>query len=215
MDRFTEIDRETWPRKALFDLYTRSWMEMTFSATQKLRAEKLVKLQKARGQKLVPALLYIVSREVSRDRAFTVANKDGVLGYWDRIHPMYPVLNENGSFSFHTTLVEGDFPSFYQAYLREKEENADKTGAYACTMPLNTFTLSIMPYFAFDSFSFSLKNVKNYFAPIVSIGQYDENFLLPIAVTVNHAVCDGYQLSELFRRLQEAFENPEAWLDGG
>ncbi len=209
MDCFTPIDKETWPRKSLFELYTRSWMEMTFAVSVKVRAEKLVKLQKERGQKLVPALLYIVSREVSRDQAFTVAIKDGVLGYWDRMHPMYPVLNDNGTFSFHTTPVDGDFPTFYQAYLREKEENAGKTDAYACEMPFNVYTLSIMPFFAFEAFAFSMKNPKNFLAPIISIGKYDEDYRMPMAATVNHAICDGYQASELFRRIQEAFDHPE------
>ena len=214
VDRFTEIDRETWPRKALFELYTKAWMEMTYSATVKLRAERLVKRQKARGQKLTPALIYLFTREISRDRAFTTAIRDGTLGYWDRLQPVYPVLNDDGTFTFHTARVEGDFPVFYDAYLREQAENAGKRGAYASNdMPVNGYTISVMPFLAFDSFSFSLKNIKHYFAPIISIGKYDDNFLLPVAATVNHAVCDGYHLSELFRRLQDAFDHPDAWLD--
>ena len=214
MDQFTAIDKETWPRRELFERYTKSWMEMTFSASLKLRAENLVKWQKARGQELIPALLYIFSKEISKDQAFTIAVKDGVLGYWDKMHPLYPVLRDDGNFTFHTAPVDGDYPSFYAAYQREKAENADKTGAYASLLPVNGYIIYIMPYFAFDSFSFSLKNVKNFFAPIISIGQYDENYLLPVAATVNHAVCDGYHLSELFRRIQEAFDHPEAWCTG-
>ena len=96
--------------------------------------------------------------------------------------------------------------------MREKEETVGKTGAYVSTVPLNNYIISIMPYFAFDSFTFSLKNQKNYYAPILSVGKYDENYLLPIAATVNHAVCDGYHVSELFRRVQEAFDNPAEYL---
>ena len=212
MDQFTQIDKKTWARKHLFALYTKPYMLTNFSASMKLKAEKLVKYQKAQGQKLVPALLYIISKEISKDTAFTVAVKDGFLGYWDSMHPMYPVLNENGTFTFHTTRVAGTFPEFYDAYLREKEENAGKTGAYASLMPLNSYVISIMPYFAFDSFSFELKGQKDYFAPVVSVGKYDENYLMPVAVTVNHAVCDGYQLSELFNRIQKAFDNPGEYL---
>ena len=203
---------ETWPRKELFELYTKSWMSTSFAASMKLRAEKLVKLLKARGQKLVPALLYVISREVSRDPAFTVAIQDGVLGNWEKIHPVYPVLNDNGTFTFHNTMLTDNYQDFYGAYLREKEENAGQKGAYASIMPLNNYIISIMPFFAFDSFSFALKNQKNYFAPILSVGKYDEDYRMPVSATVNHAVCDGYQVSELFRRVQEAFDNPEEWL---
>ena len=173
MDRFTEINKETWPRRELFERYTKSWMEMTFSVSLKLRAEHLVKWQQAQGQELTPALLYIFSKELSRDQAFTMAVKDGVLGYWDKIHPLYPVLREDGNFTIHTTPVDGDYPGFYAAYLRERAENAGKTGAYASELPVNGYILYIMPYFAFDSFSFAPKNLKNYFAPIMSIGKYD------------------------------------------
>ena len=214
MDHFTEIDKETWPRKESYGLYTKTWMEQTFSASLKLRAEKLINCQKAHGQKLVPALLYIFSRELSRDQAFTTAIKGGTLGYWDRIHPVYPVLNGNGTFTFHTTPVADDFSSFYDAYMREKEENDGKLGTYASEPPINGYVISIMPFFAFDSFTYSLKNIKNYFAPIIAVGKYDEEYRLPVSSTVNHAVCDGWHLSELFRRVQEAFDNPEEYLHG-
>ena len=133
MDHFVEIDKATWPRRELYELYTKTWMEQTFSASVKLRVEKLINCQKAHGQKLVPALLYIFSRELSRDQAFTLAIKGGTLGCWDRIHPVYPVRNENGTFTFHTTPVGDDFASFYEAYMREKEENAGKMGSYVLT----------------------------------------------------------------------------------
>ncbi len=214
MDHFTEIDKETWPRMECYKLYTTKWLEQTFSATMKMSVEKLINCQKAHGQKLVPALLYIFSREFSRDQAFTIAVKDGKLGYWDRIHPVYPVLNENGTFSFHTTPVRDDFGSFYDAYMREREENADKTGINVSLLFTNGYVISIMPFWPFESLSHSLKYIKNYYAPIVAIGKYDEEYRLPVAVTVNHAVCDGWHLSELFRRVQEAFDNPEEYLHG-
>ena len=215
MDRFFEIDKETWPRKELFNLFSKPWMATSFTANMKLRAEKLVRLQKARGQKLVPALLYIFSRELSRDQAFTIAVKDGVLGFWERIHPMYPLLNENGTFTFHTARVDGDFPAFYDAYMREKTENEGKLGAYASDMPFNVFSISVMNYFPFDSFSLSMNINKFSYAPYVFMGKYDESYRLPASVTVNHAVCDGFHVSELFRRVQEAMDAPEEYLYGG
>lgn len=75
--------------------------------------------------------------------------------------------------------------------------------------------ISIMPFFAFDGFTYSLKNIKNYFAPIIAIGKYDEEYRLPVSATVNHATCDGWHLSELFRRVQEDFDHPEEALSGG
>lgn len=213
MDRFTPIDVKTWPRKALYELYNKSWMEASFSATMRVKVENLVKYQKERGQKFVPALLYIFTKELSGDPAFTLAVQDGQVGHWERLHPMYPVLNENGTFTFHYTPVEGDFRSFYDAYLREKEESAGRIGAYASgNMPFNSYCISIMNYFPFDSFSFSMKNNKNYYAPVIFIGKYGEDCLMPVSVTVNHAACDGFHVSELFRRLQEAFDHPEKWL---
>lgn len=212
MDTFTPIDRETWPRRELFELYTEYWTTTTFAVSVKLNAEKLVKYQKSRGQKLVPALLYAFSSEISKDMAFTVALINGVVGHWDKMHPMYPVLNENGTFTFHTTPLTEDFDTFYKNYLQEKIDSEGKIGAFSTEMPPNAFIISIMPYFRFEAFSFAMKNPKNYYAPIVSIGKYDENYVLPVAATVNHAVCDGYHISELFRRVQYKFDHPEEWI---
>ncbi len=215
MDLFTPIEKETWPRRELFQLFSKSMMGAGFSASVKLRAENLVKLQKARGQKLVPALLYVFAKEISRDPAFTFAVKDGVMGHWDRMHPMYPVLNENGTFTFHTTRADGDYRSFYEAYMREKTEYTEKPAAYASDMPFNCFSISTMNYFPFDSFSFSMNNnYKFSYAPVVSIGKYDENYEMTVSVAVNHAVCDEKNVAELFTRLQAAFDSPEEYLGG-
>ena len=211
LDKFTPIDRENWERKELFELYTEIWTATTFAASVRLDVEKLVKTQKERGEKLVPALLYVFSREVSRDMAFTVAVRDGVVGSWEKMHPMYPVLNENGTFTFHSTRVDGDYASFYSAYMEEKVRTAGRIGAFASSMPPNSYIISIIPYMDFEGFSFAMKNPKYYLAPIIEIGKYDEKYTMPASITVNHAVCDAHHISELFNRVQRALNHPEEW----
>jgi chloramphenicol O-acetyltransferase type A len=48
--------------------------------------------------------------------------------------------------------------------------------------------------------------MQNFFAPMFTLGKYDkqgEKVLLPLAVQVHHAVCDGFHVARLINELQE------------
>jgi chloramphenicol O-acetyltransferase type A len=48
--------------------------------------------------------------------------------------------------------------------------------------------------------------MENFFAPMFTLGKYDKQgkkVLLPLAVQVHHAVCDGFHVARLINELQE------------
>ena len=127
MDHFDIIDMATWPRAEIYKLYTDEWSTVTYSLTKKLSVAKLVPYLKERGIKFVPALMWLVSREINRIENFRLAVHDGKLGIWDVIHPMFPTLNADENMTFHGLRFQDDFHAFYQSYLTEQRENRNKT----------------------------------------------------------------------------------------
>ncbi|MBQ4427272.1 MAG: hypothetical protein II881_05920 [Oscillospiraceae bacterium] len=215
MDEFTPIDRMSWARESLFRLYTEVFTTTHFSSSVRLDVTNTVKMAKREGKKLVPAILYCFSREISKRDELRVAERNGVLGRWNIMHPVYPVLNDDGNFTFHTVCYTENYAEFYAAYIAEAERNRAARGAYADSAPENGFIISVMPYFDFESFGFSFKNAKGYYTPIVSVGKYrDENgrLTLPAAVTVNHAAADGYHIASLFDGVGRLLAEPERWM---
>ena len=215
-DKFTPIDRENWPREEIYRVYTELWTTTLFSVTVRIDVTETVRETKRRGEKFVPAVLYLFSRELSRQENFTLAVRDGILGCWERLHPLYPVLNETGNFTFHTTPYYGGYRQFYRAYIAEQERNGASLAAFAEPAPENNFIISIMPYLKFEGFSFSLKNAKNYYTPTVSVGKYyEENgrLYMPVSVTVNHAASDANHLNILFSGVEAAMQSPLSWIE--
>ena len=211
MDHFDIIDMATWPRAEIYKLYTDEWSTVTYSLTKKLSVAKLVPYLKERGIKFVPALMWLVSREINRIENFRLAVHDGKLGIWDVIHPMFPTLNADENMTFHGLRFQDDFHAFYQAYLAEQQENRNKTNLWANAIPENFFMVSIFPWLHFDASSMQMKNAKYYYAPFLAIGQYNEQMLLPCMFMGNHASADAWHVAKFFRALQEGMDDPSAW----
>lgn len=211
MDRYEIIDMQTWPRAEVYRLYTEVWSTVTYSLTKKLSGAKLVPYLKERGIKFVPAIMWLVCREINAIGNFKMAIKDGKLIQWDVVHPFFPNLNTDGNMTFHGLRFDPDFPTFYRAYLAEQQENASKTCLWANEIPVNNFMVSVLPWLHFDGSSMQIKNAKGYYAPFIAIGKYNEAMELPIMLMGNHAVSDAWHVSKFFDGLQEGMDNPSQW----
>jgi chloramphenicol O-acetyltransferase type A len=211
MDHFERINMETWPRAGIYKLYTEGWGTVTYSLTKKLSVAKLVPYLKENGIKFVPAVMWLVSREINRIENFRLSVRDGDLGRWAVIHPMFPTLNANEDMTFHGLRHTEDFREFYESYLKEQAENREKTCLWANRIPPNFFMVSIFPWLHFDASSMQLHNAKEYFAPFIAIGQYNEEMELPCMLMGNHAATDAWHVAQFFSRLQEGFDDPSQW----
>lgn len=72
--------------------------------------------------------------------------------------------------------------------------------------PENVFTVSMIPWSTFEGFNLNLQKGYSYLIPIFTMGQYyegDGKILLPLAVQVHHAVCDGFHICRFVNELQE------------
>ena len=211
MEHFDIIDMESWPRAEIYKLYTEDWSTVPYSLTKKLSVAKLVPYLKEQGIKFVPALMWLVSREINRIENFRLAIHDGKLGIWDVIHPMFPTLNAYENMTFHGLQYTDDFHAFYEAYLAEQQENRNKTNLWANKIPENFFMVSIFPWLHFDASSMQMKNAKYYYAPFIAIGQYNEQMLLPCMFMGNHASADAWHVAKFFAQLQEGMDDPSQW----
>ncbi|MDE7372502.1 MAG: chloramphenicol acetyltransferase CAT, partial [Clostridia bacterium] len=101
MDKFKPIDINTWPRAEEYRLFTEKWSTICYTVTVKVSVQNTVSFLKEKGIKFVPAILWLITRELQKQENFMLAVKDGKLGKWEAIHPMYPVINSTGNITFH------------------------------------------------------------------------------------------------------------------
>ena len=72
-----------------------------------------------------------------------------------------------------------------------------------CTNVLN---VSMIPWVHFTAFNLNLQHGDQYLLPIFTLGKYQEKDgrrMLPLAIQVHHAVCDGYHIALFMEKLQQ------------
>lgn len=201
---FTIIDQDGWDRTEYFSHYF-SEIPCTYSMNVKLDISNI----KKDGRKLYPTMLYFITKLVNSHREFRMSlDSDGQLGYFDKMLPCYTIFHqETETFSNVWTEYNDDYNLFCQAY-------ADDLATYGAVqsmmakpnVPDNNFPVSMIPWTSFDGFNLNLQKGYCYLLPIFTMGKfYEENgkYLLPFALQVHHAVCDGFHVCRFVNELQE------------
>lgn len=86
--RFTPIDLQTWKRGQMF--YYFSKMAPTgYSLTVKLDITKMKAVLDEAKLKFFPAYLWLVTKTLNQQEEFRIAEKDGQIGYYDYLTPLF------------------------------------------------------------------------------------------------------------------------------
>lgn len=170
---FTPIDFNTWPRREMF--YYFSQMAPTgYSLTVSMDVTKLRRSVKAAGMKFFPAYLWLVTRCLNEQTEFKCAIKDGQLGYYDTLTPLYATMHpDDHTISLMWTEYCDSFREFHGRYV----ENQEKYGAHHGVLsqpgvpPENAYTVSCIPWVDFTHFSVHNYEKKDYFFPALRRGK--------------------------------------------
>ena len=207
---FKKIDQECWARKEYFEHYF-SNTPCTYSITVKLDITRI----KERKQKLYPTMLYYLTTIVNRHPEFrTAINEKGELGIYSEMLPCYTVFHKDTeTFSSLWTEYTPNLDDFCTAYEDDMARYGEQHGLMGKpNVPSNSFTVSVLPWTIFEGFNLNLQRGYNYLIPIFTIGKYyleNKRIVLPIAVQVHHAVCDGFHVCRFVNELQELINNEE------
>lgn len=215
---FHPIDTATWPRAQMF-YYFRTMAPTGYSLTTSVDVTKMVRTVKERGLKFYPAYLWLVTRNLAKQPEFTCAIKDGILGYYDELTPLYPVLHDDDhTVSLMWTGYDGNFSRFYQAHLDNMALYGQNHGILSRSElpPANAYTVSDVPWISFTHFAVHSFENKDYFFPSVEAGRWEEKngaLMMPLSLTVHHATTDGYHIAKLLEDLQSEMNDFEQFLE--
>lgn len=214
---FNLIDIEKWNRKEHYLHYIQN-SRCTYSLTTNIDITFLKHEIKDMNKKIYPALIYLITTAVNRHNEFRMDNdNDGCLGYWNEVSPSYTIFNEkNQTFSSIWTEYDSYFPTFYNNCFKDIATYSDsKLMTPKPNVPKNIFTISSIPWIDFTSFNLNIHNEGYYLLPIFTIGKFihqDKRILMPLAIQVHHAVCDGFHLGKFIMSLQELADNYLDWV---
>ena len=201
---FEKIDINSWKRKEYFEHYFTN-VPCTYSMTVKFDITPI----KNKLMKLYPAMLYYISTVVNHHPEFrTAINDSGELGVYSEMLPCYTVFHKDTeTFSNIWTEYSSDFNTFSVAYENDMRKYGNKQGMIGKpNAPENTFPVSMIPWSTFEGFNLNLQKGYDYLIPIFTMGKYyqeDGRTILPLAIQVHHAVCDGFHICRFANELQE------------
>lgn len=203
---YTVVDLSRWKRKEHFEVF-QSIAQCTFSQTVQLDITNLLKYTKDQNWKFYPSMIHLIAGLLNKHSEFRMAIKDDSLVTWDVIHPSYTIFHEKTeTFSSLWCHYDDDIHHF----LKKFSDNAALYSDCQSYFPKgefieNIFFISANPWLSFTSFDFTMSNINNFFAPMFTIGKYyvqDQRVLMPLAIQVHHAVCDGFHVGRLVNELQ-------------
>ena len=201
---FEKIDRSSWKRNEYFEHYFTN-VPCTYSMTVKLDITQI----KKKRMKLYPAMLYYLATIVNCHSEFrTAINQEGELGIYDEMIPSYTIFHEDTeTFSDLWTEYMPNIEAFSRACENDIQLYGSNHGMIGKPdAPENVFTVSMIPWSTFESFNLNLQKGYDYLIPIFTLGKYyeeDGSIVLPLAVQVHHAVCDGFHICRFVNELQE------------
>ena len=199
--KFNLIQMETWERKEYYNHYINN-IVCTYSVTVNLNITNLV------GQKIYPAMLWLLTDTVNELKEFrTSLSLDG-LGIYEDMNPSYTIFNkENKNFSEIWTKFDKDYNKFLALYEKDSENYSTSTKLSPKTdQPRNVFNVSMLPWVTFSAFNLNIHSDGKYLLPIFTMGKtfiQEEKTMLPLAIQVHHAICDGYHVGVFVETLQK------------
>ena len=194
------IDIENWERKEFYKHFINE-VVCTYSVTVNMDITSL------KGEKLYPAMIWLITKTVNEMPQFRTSLTKNGLGIYDSMHPMYTVFNkENKNFSGIWSYFFFFFEEFLKNYTTD-ESKYSKSTRYAPKegTPENSFNISMVPWLEFTSFNANVYDEGKFLLPIFTMGKYFEREgkrLLPLAIQIHHAVCDGYHVGLFVEKLQ-------------
>lgn len=190
-----------------------------YSLTVDLNVTKLRAVLNTAGLKFFPAYLWLTTRVLNRQMEFKLAEKEGQLGYYDTLTPLYAAFHQDDkTFSMMWTEYHEDFMTFYRDYLKNQGEHGNCRGVLAQKdrlPPENAYTVSCVPWISFRHFAVHSYGNKPYYFPSVETGKFyekDGETWMPLSITCHHAAVDGYHVSRFLEELQHEADQFEQFL---
>ena len=207
---FTLIDMESWKRKEHY-LHFINEVRCTYSTSVNIDISNL------NGYRLYPTMIWLLTQTVNSIPEFRTALTSDWLGIYEQMHPAYTIFNqEQKTFSGIWTEFHSDYLDFLKAYESDiAMYSSSMKFAPKPDRPNNSFDISMVPWFSFTAFDINVFDDGKYLLPIFTMGRFfdiDGRKMLPLAIQVHHAVCDGYHVGKFVELLQEKINSLDTLL---
>ena len=210
------LDIQSWSRRDLFEFF-RDYTNPYFNVCTQIDITELKEFVRSqRRTKISLALHYFALRAANEIEPFRYRLKNGRIFVYDVVSGGTTVLLPNESFGYAYFEYQRDFEKFVRDMGRAVEEIRTGTGELKPTTRDDVIYHTTLPWISFTSFAHARNKGRGDSIPRIVFGKFrNENnrWMLPISVEVHHALMDGLHVGKYLSRLEEAFADPEKFIN--
>ena len=210
MNRYREIDKNAWPRRAVFEYY-RTFQNQLFNITLEVNAEPAYRMAKRTGRSFFLSMLYPLLRAVNAVPALRQRILDGErVVEFEHTAALTPILGADDTFTMALT----EYADRFDAFLRQAEPAvaAAKRGEFdpAVRRRQDYFCASCVPWYGFSSLSQAALRLDQSIV-ILAWGKMNRSFTIPVALQLNHALADGRHVGLFLEALEKEIGSMAAY----
>jgi len=200
-----KLNIETWNRKAHFNFFN-TFVDPYFGVTAKVDVTKAYAYAKATDKSFFSMYLHACMKAVNAVEAFKyrIENENEVVVH-DAIHASATILRPDKTFGFSFIDFHEDYEVFNGNVQSEKERIYNSTALFPPKNTEDCIYCSAMPWIDFSGHKEPFHGKKESvprlaFSKMIDEGEYKK---MNIAITVNHALMDGYHVGQFVEKYQE------------
>ena len=159
------------------------------------------------------ASLYLSTIAANKIKEFKYRIREDKVIVHERVHPSSTVFKENKTFGFCYFEYNDTFSKFSQSaekIIKLNQQNQAPLTSYREKDAVIYYT--VIPWTRFTNLTHPKQHIKKDSIPKIGFGKYyEENrrLQMPVSVQVNHALLDGFHISEFLNSFQELLNHPE------
>ena len=203
---FLEI--ETWNRKEHFEHF-KQLLDPYFAVTVEVDVTKAYQAAKEKGIPFFVVYLHACMKAINAIENFKYRiTTDERIRIYEVIHASATIMRPDHTFGFSFIQYSDSLGEFHQNFKKEKDRILNSTALFSPINSDDCVYCSALPWLPFTGHK-EPKNSESDSITRLAFGKFIEkgNILkMPVSITVNHALIDGYHVGLFFENYQKALD---------
>ncbi len=206
------FDVTKWERKQAFDFF-QTFADPYVDVTVEVEVGKLFAYCKEAKLGFSYAVVWHILRVCNQIDNFRMRWVDGEMRLYDRVHAGNTLAHDNHTYTHCYFEYDDEMTTFCRKSKAHAQERLQYVGEHdPQSEGLDVIHMSFVPKMRFLHAKNPHRNAHDYFPKIIigkATPQGDGRYLMPISLSVHHAVMDGFHLSLFYEKLQAQFDSQE------
>ncbi|MDY0781645.1 CatA-like O-acetyltransferase [Tenacibaculum sp. IB213877] len=198
------LDINNWNRKQLFEHF-RTLQDPTFGLVAEVNVTNLYKRTKETKQSFFVSYLHACMIAINAVESLKYRIEGDKIAIYDKIHASATIAREDHTFGFSYIKYTENFEEFNNNFQKEKERILNSSELFPPEYSHGCIHCSAIPWVNFTGHKEPFLGDKDASVPQLAFGKVvskETTKTMPVAINVNHALVDGYDVGQFFEKFQ-------------